>query len=207
MPVDRTYVKRKRIKKQLPSETVFKRNDITWALWIERDGLEAIKIKTRPLTEKDLKRSSKDFEDKHEVISAFLVVVNGDSTKKGTSVTRVENEYSGIHQNHLIKSHNRSYLQTKYLHRYSTYTPIDVLKAVYRSIERFMKRPDYQKYWDTVNHQKRSVDKFYELNKNSSKKSMPTAIDYLTIESSPNQYKNNKSKSCHNNSNGTSTNR
>ena len=198
MPVDRTYVKRKRIKKQLPSDTVFKRNDITWALWIERDGLEAIKIKTRPLIEKDLKRSSKDFEEKHEVISAFLVVVNGDSTKKRTSVTRVENEYSGIHQNRLIKSHNRSYLQTKYLHRYSMYTPIDVLKAVYRSIERFMKRPDYQKYWDTVNHQKRSVDKFYELNNNCSRRSMPTAIDYLTIESSPNQYKNNTSKSCRN---------
>ena len=198
MPVDRTYVKRKRIKKQLPSETVFKRNDISWALWIERDGLEAIKIKTRPLTEKDLKRSSKDFEEKHEVISAFLVVVNGDSTKKGTSVSRVEKEYSGIHQNHLIKSHTRSYLQTKYLHRYSMYTPNDVLKAVYRSIERFMKRPDYQKYWDTVNHQKRSVDKFYKLNKHSSKTSMPTAIDYLTIESSPNQYKNNTSKSCRN---------
>ena len=198
MPVDRTYVKRKRIKKQLPSDTVFKRNDITWALWIERDGLEAIKIKTRPLIEKDLKRSSKDFEEKHEVISAFLVVVNGDSTKKRTSVTRVENEYSGIHQNRLIKSHNRSYLQTKYLHRYSMYTPADVLKAVYRSIERFMKRPDYQKYWDTVNHQKRSVDKFYELNNNCSRRSMPTAIDYLTIESSPNQYKNNTSKSCRN---------
>ena len=198
MPVDRTYVKRKRIKKQLPSDTVFKRNDITWALWIERDGLEAIKIKTRPLIEKDLKRSSKDFEEKHEVISAFLVVVNGDSTKKRTSVTRVENEYSGIHQNRLIKSHNRSYLQTKYLHRYSMYTPIDVLKAVYRSIERFMRRPDYQKYWDTVNHQKRSVDKFYELNNNCSRRSMPTAIDYLTIESSPNQYKNNTSKSCRN---------
>ena len=197
MPVDRTYVKRKRIKKQLPSDTVFKRNDITWALWIERDGLEAIKIKTRPLIEKDLKRSSKDFEEKHEVISAFLVVVNGDSTKKRTSVTRVENEYSGIHQNRLIKSHNRSYLQTKYLHRYSMYTPVDVLKAVYRSIERFMRRPDYQKYWDTVNHQKRSVDKFYELNNNCSRRSMPTAIDYLTIESSSNQYKNNTSKSCH----------
>ena len=99
MPVDRTYVKRKRIKKRLPSETVFKRNDIAWALWIERDGLEAIKINTRPLIEKDLKRSSTDFEEKHEVISAFLVVVNGDSTKKGTSVTRVQNKYSSIHRN------------------------------------------------------------------------------------------------------------
>ena len=208
MPVDRTYVKRKRIKKRLPSETVFKRNDIAWALWIERDGLEAIKINTRPLIEKDLKRSSTDFEEKHEVISAFLVVVNGDSTKKGTSVTRVQNKYSSIHQNHLMKSHNRSYLQTKYLHRYSMYTPDDVLKAVYRSIERFMKRPDYQKYWDIVNHQKRSVDKFYELNKSGSKRSIPTAIDYLTKELMPNYHKNKiKAESCHNSSNGASPNR
>ena len=94
MTVDRTYVKRKRTKKRMPAEICLKRNDISWALWIERDGEEVIKIKSRPFTLEDLKRSSKDFEERHEVISAFLVVVNSDSTKKGTSVTRVDNKFS-----------------------------------------------------------------------------------------------------------------
>ena len=202
MTVDRTYVKRKRIKKKLAPDIGYKRNDITWALWIENDGMEKIgkdgkrwRVKTRPLVEKDLKRSSRDFEEKHEVISAFLVVVNKDSTKKGVSVIRVENENDYIKQNHhthLNKSHNSSYLQNKYLHRYSMYNPLDILDAVYRSIERLMIRPDYQKYWDTVNHQKRCVEKFVRLKKGKSRNSVSTAIEYLTIGSFQNVQDENK---------------
>ena len=97
---------------------------------------------------------------------------------------------------HQIKSHNRSYLQTKYLHQYTIYSPVDILNAVYRSIKRFMQRPDYQKYWERINHQKRSVDKFYELSLDSLHNSIPTAIEYLTKESIPN--KNEKPQLFHN---------
>ena len=197
MKVDRTYVKKKRIKRRLPTETGFKRNDIAWALWIERDGSEKINVKTRPVTNGDFDRSSKDFEETHEVISAFLVVVNADTTKKGTSVISVENQNDSILKGyHLLdtKSVNRSYLQNKYLHRYSIYTPVRILKAVYRSVERFMIRPDYQNYWDTVNRQKTLVDKYLKLKEEGSLNSVPMAIEYLTTESIQIRSKNIKAK-------------
>ena len=189
MKVDRTYVKKKRIKRKLPIEPVFKRNDIAWALWIERDGSETINVKTRPVTNMDFKRSSKDFEETHEVISAFLVVVNADTTKKGTSVIRGDNQNDSI-----LNRCNRSYLQNKYLHRYSVYPLLNILKAVYRSIERLMVRPDYQIYWDTVKRQKTLVDKYLKLKDECSPNTIPMAIDYLTIQSIQIRSKNISSK-------------
>ena len=63
------------------------------------------------------------------------------------------------------------------------YNPLDILDAVYRSIERLMIRPDYQKYWDTVNHQKRCVEKFMRLKNGKSLDSVSPAIEYLTTGS------------------------
>ena len=157
--VDRTYTKRKRYSKKNLHYIRFAKDELAWAMWIERDGLENTKVKTRSIVRSDLTRSSKDFRDSNEVISAFLMVVLKDTTlsSKKTSVVSIDNHVSNLYQRCAYpydKTCKASRLSNMYLHRYSNYDPDIVLKAVYASIERLMKRADYQKYYSGLLNQK-----------------------------------------------------
>jgi len=102
--IDRTvmsYKKRKRkpnrcLGSPQASTSGFKKGDIVWSLWAESDGVGGSKKKRdRPVKlSGDLSKKSKDFEDAHEVISAFLMVVTSDAQKGSnkTSVVRIQND-------------------------------------------------------------------------------------------------------------------
>ena len=181
--IDRTYTKRRRISKKNLQYISFKKDELAWAMWIERDGSEKMKVKTRPLLEHDLKRSSDDFRDSHEVISAFLMVVLGDSLKQKnkTSVMPIDNQVTNLNQRSGCLYHaksKKSMLSNVYLHRYSTYDPAFVLTAVYTSIERLMKRPDYQKYYSGLLNQNKLVDHFFSSKIQTRYLNTPKAEEY-----------------------------
>ena len=153
--VDRTYVKRKRPKKQKLQAPAFRKNELVWAIWIERDGTEIKKVKERPITDYDLKRSAKDFGDKHEVLSAFVMVVTKDTPNNSNKTTAstlesTKSKWSPSNKNTFCKSSN---VQNKYLFRFSLYDPNMVRKAVYRSIERMWIRKDYKEYYNRLKFQ------------------------------------------------------
>ena len=153
--VDRTYVKRKRPKKQKLHAPAFRKNELVWAIWIERDGTEIRKVKSRAITEYDLKRSAKDFGDKHEVLSAFVMVVTKDTPNNSNKTTAstlesTKSKWPPSTKKAFCKSSN---VLNKYLFRYSLYDPKVVSKAVYRSIERMWIRKDYKEYYNGLKFQ------------------------------------------------------
>ena len=153
--VDRTYVKRKRPKKPKLLAPAFRKNELVWAIWIERDGTEIKKVNSRAITDYDLKRNAKDFGDKHEVLSAFVMVVTKD-TPNNSNKTRVftlestKSKWFPSTKNTFCKSSNVS---NKYLFRFSLYDPSVVKKAVYKSIERMWIRKDYKEYYNRLKFQ------------------------------------------------------
>ena len=60
--IDRTYTKRKRNSKKNLHYIRFAKDELTWAMWIEPDGLGNTKGKTRTIVRSDLTRSSKERE-------------------------------------------------------------------------------------------------------------------------------------------------
>ena len=154
-------------------------------MWIERDGSEKMKVKTRPVLEHDLKRSPDDFRDSHEVISAFLMVVLTDNPRERnkTSVIPIDNQVTNSNQECGYPYHaksKKSMLSNVYLHRYSTYNPAVVLKAVYSSIERLMKRPDYQKYYSGLLNQNKLAEHFLSSKEQSGYLPTAKSKEYLT---------------------------
>ena len=190
--IDRTYTKRRRSSNKIIPHTGFRKDDIAWAIWIERDGSEIKKVKTRPIAENDLKRTEADFKDAHEVISAFLMVVTAD-TKKGynkTSVARIDNQINNLDPMCSLNGirrdptyyENRGYtqLQNVYLYRYFLYDPKEIQAVVYTSIARLMLRVDYQRYYEGLLNQSKRVEEFLSIREQGISNKMCTAIEYLT---------------------------
>ena len=186
-----TYTKRRRATNKKSQQVLFKRNEIVWAIWVERDGSEIQTVKTRPITEHDFEKSSNDFQDTHEVISAFLMVVSKDTVKghNKTSVSPIDNQSnftSKMPKSPNIKTDSSSRLSNHYLLRYSSYEPNVVTKAVYRSIERLYPRTDYQAYFDRLLFQKKCAEQFLSLQKQKVSLNIHNSTKYLTITSNKN---------------------
>ena len=190
--VDRTYTKRRRRFKKTSTERIFKKNEIVWAMWIERDGSETEKVKTRPITATDFKKSAADFEKAHEIISAFLMIVTTD-TKKGknrTSVSRIDSQISNQdpktllnpnkHASPYYENYRYTTLQNAYLYSYFLYDPNEITKLVYASIARLMARSDYEKYYKNLLNQNINVKHFLSMREKSSSISMRKSIKILT---------------------------